>query len=97
MDNNQLEDFNIYCMKQLIERKNVLNCEVPKEEEMLEEKENDTANNEDKSEVKKLKLKESVFKRLSSLPKTYQTYHLAFKKKVIEEVNIIIINYIFIG
>ena len=99
MDNNQLEDFNLYCMKQLTEIKNISYYEEPKEEENAEEKEKNTANIEDKKEAKTLKLKESTSKRLSSLPKRYQTYTLDYKKQVIEEVNIyiIIINYILIG
>ena len=84
MDNNQLEDFKIYCMKQLTETKNISYYEEPKEEDIMEEKEKNAANNEDKTEAKKLKLKEST----SKLPKRYQTYILAYKKQVIEEVNI---------
>ena len=88
MDNNQLEDFNIYCMKQLTETKNISYYEEPKDEYIVEEKERSTANNIDKTEAKKLKLKESTSKRLRSLPKRYQTYTLDYKKQVIEEVNI---------
>ena len=33
-------------------------------------------------------LKESTSKRLRSLPKTYHTYTILFKKQVIEEVNL---------
>ena len=88
MDNNQLEDFNIYCMKQLTETKNISYYEEPKEEDIMEEKEKNATNNEDKTEAKNLKLKESTSKRLRSLPKRYQTYTLGYKKQVIEEVNI---------
>lgn len=89
MDNNQLEDFNIYCMKQLAETKNISYYEEPKEEEIVEEKEKNTDNNEDKIEAKKLKLKESTSKkRLRSLPKTYQTYSLDLKKQIVEEVSV---------
>ena len=88
MDNNQLEDFNIYCMKQLTETKNISYYEEPKEEDNMEEKEKNATNNEDKTEAKNLKLKESTSKRLRSLPKRYQTYTLGYKKQVIEEVNI---------
>ncbi len=88
MDNNQLEDFNIYYMKQLTEAKNISYYEEPKEEEIVEEKKKNTDNNEDKIEDKKLKSKESTSKRFSSLPKRYQTYTLDYKKQIIEEVNI---------
>ena len=88
MDNNQLEDFNIYCMKQLTETKNISYYEELKDEDIMEEKEKNAANNEDKTEAEKLKLKESTSKRLRSLPKRYQTYTLDYKKQVIEEVNI---------
>ena len=88
MDNNQLEDFNIYCMKQLTETKNISYYEELKDEDIMEEKEKNAANNEDKTEAEKLKLKESISKRLRSLLKRYQTYTLDYKKQVIEEVNI---------
>ena len=88
MDNNQLEDFNIYCMKQLTETKNISYYEEPKDEYIVEEKERSTANNVYKTEAEKLKLKESTSKRLRSLPKRYQTYTLDYKKQVIEKVNI---------
>ena len=88
MDNNQLEDFNIYCMKQWTETKNISYYEELKDEDIMEEKEKNAANNEDKTEAEKLKLKESTSKRLRSLLKRYQTYTLDYKKQVIEEVNI---------
>ncbi len=86
MDNNQLEDFNIYYMKQLTEAKNISYYEEPKEEEIVEEKKKNTDNNEDKIEEKNLKLKMSISKRLKSLPKEYETYPLDLKKQVVEEV-----------
>ena len=37
--------------------------------------------------TKKNKIKESTSKRLNSLPKTYKTYDLDYKKEIIKEVN----------
>jgi hypothetical protein len=74
-------------MKQLTETKNISYYEEPKDEYIVEEKERSTANNVDKTEAEKLKLKESTSKRLRS-PKRYQTYTLKYKKEIIEVVNI---------
>ena len=94
---NQLEEFNLYCLQQLNEAKNISDYEEePKEEEILEDKENYIVNKENKPNIKKIEIKKSTSKR--SLPKRYQTYTLDYKKKIIAEVNKnIIINYILIG
>ena len=91
MDHNQLEDFDKYNMKQLIQKENLSHYEVPKEEDIDKEKEKNTAKTLDKMESKELILKESASKRISSLPKRYQTYTLDYKKQVIEEVNILLL------
>ena len=93
MDHNQLEDFNKYNMKQLIQKENLSYYEVPKEEDIDKEKEKEknTAKTLDKIESKELILKESAPKRISSLPKRYQTYTLDYKKQIIEEVNILLL------
>jgi hypothetical protein len=95
MLNNQLKDFNNYYMKQLSQKENLSYYEEPKEEDIEKEKEKNTAKNLDKIEAKTLILKESASKRISSLPKRYQTYTLDYKKQVIEEVNILLLLIIF--
>lgn len=94
---NQLEEFNLYCLQQLNDAKNIsYYVEDPKEEEIIEEKENYMDNKENKPNIKKIRIRKSTSKR--SLPKRYQTYTLDYKKQVIAEVNKnIIINYILIG
>ena len=94
---NQLEEFNLYCLQQLNDTKNISYYEEhPKEEEIIEEKENYIDNKENKPNIKKIKIRKSTSKR--SLPKRYQTYTLDYKKQVIAEVNKnIIIKYILIG
>ena len=85
---NQIEEFSNYYLHQSKEDENELYCEYPNEEENnLDEQENNTIKNKEKNIAKEKKLKESTSKRLRSLPKTYQTYTILFKKQVIEEVN----------
>ena len=85
---NQIEEFNNYYLHQSKEDENELYYEYPNEEENnLDEQENNTIKNKEKNIAKEKKLKESTSKRLRSLPKTYQTYTILFKKQVIEEVN----------
>ena len=84
---SEIEGFNIYCLQELDEGKNQSYCEEPKEEEYIEEKENNIIRNEEEEIAKKIKIKESTSKRLNSLPKTYKTYDLDYKKEIIKEVN----------
>ena len=84
---NEIEGFNIYCLQELDEGKNQSYCEEPKEEEYIEEKEKNIIRDEKMEITKKNKIKESTSKRLNSLPKTYKTYDLEYKKEIIKEVN----------
>ena len=84
---NEVEGFNIYCLQELDEGKNHSYCEEPKEEEYIEEKEKNIIRDEKMEITKKNKIKESTSKRLNSLPKTYKTYDLDYKKEIIKEVN----------
>lgn len=85
----QIEDLNPSYFGQSKEDENESYYQDKKEEEQYsDEKDNIIINNEDKSSSKALKLKESTSKRLRSLPKTYRTYTILFKKQVIEEVNL---------
>ena len=84
---NEIEGFNIYCLQELDEGKNHSYCEEPKEEEYIEEKEKNIIRDEKMEITKKNKIKESTSKRLNSLPKTYKTYDLEYKKEIIKEVN----------
>ena len=84
---NEIEGFNKYCLQELNEGKSHSYCEEPKEEEYIEEKEYNIIRNEEKEITKKTKIKESTSKRLNSLPKTYKTYDLDYKKEIIKEVN----------
>ena len=85
----QIEDLNPSYFGQSKEDENESYYQEPKEEELFSnEKENNIINNEDKNSSKTLKIKESTSKRLRSLPKTYHTYTILFKKQVIEEVNL---------
>jgi hypothetical protein len=84
---NEIEGFNIYCLQELDEGKNHSYCEEPKEEEYIEEKEKNIIRDEKMEITKKNKIKESTSKRLNSLPKTYKTYDLDYKKEIIKEVN----------
>ena len=55
-----------------------------------EKPENNIINEEEPQKiVKKSKLRKTSSKRLHSSPKQYQTYKMDYKKKIIEEVNII--------
>ena len=84
---NEIEGFHIYCLQELDEGKNHSYCEEPKEEEYIEEKEKNIIRDEKMEITKKNKIKESTSKRLNSLPKTYKTYDLDYKKEIIKEVN----------
>jgi hypothetical protein len=84
---NEIEGFNIYCLQELDEGKNHSYYEEPKEEEYIEEKEKNVIRYEEKEITKKIKIKESTSKRLNSLPITYKTYDLDYKKEIIKEVN----------
>ena len=84
---SEIEGFNIYCLQELDEGKNHSYCEEPKEEEYIEEKEKNIIRDEKMEITKKNKIKESTSKRLNSLPKTYKTYDLDYKKEIIKEVN----------
>ena len=84
---SEIEGFNIYCLQELDEGKNQSYCEEPKEEEYIEEKEKNIIRDEKMEITKKNKIKESTSKRLNSLPKTYKTYDLDYKKEIIKEVN----------
>ena len=88
---NQIEEFNNYYIQQSKEEDNQIFFEEPKEEEYIEENNSNIINNEEKKNIdKSLKIKESTSKRLSSLPKKYQTYKMDYKKQLVEEVIILI-------
>lgn len=85
---SQFEEFDKYYINQLNETDNQIDYEEPKDEDIIEEKENNgIINFKETNNAKQLRLKESTTRRLHSLPKRYQTYTLDYKKQVIEEVN----------
>jgi hypothetical protein len=84
---NEMEGFSIYYSQEMDEGKNQSYWEEAKEKDYIEEKENNVIINEEKETKKKITIKDSTSKRLSSLPKTYKTYDLGYKKKIIKEVN----------
>ena len=74
---NQISESNNYFLKQI------------KEEEIYEEQQDNLINNEENNNImKKIRMRESTFKRLKSLPKKYQTYKMDYKKQLVEEVNV---------
>ena len=84
---NEMEGFSIYYFQEMDEGKNQSYWEETKEKDYIEEKENNVIINEEKETKKKIKIKDSTSKRLSSLPKTYKTYVIGYKKQIIKEVN----------
>ena len=91
---DQLEEFEMYYLLQKEEEKNICINLVEQNEELIneeKEKENKVINSEQEEIKKKNKLKESTSKRLSSLTKNYCTYKIDYKKKIVMEVNKLLI------
>lgn len=86
---NQIEEFDkYYYLAQINETENPPYDEEPKNEEIYEENvKNLIVKEEDIKDLKILKQNMSTSKRLSSLPKRYQTYTLEYKRQIIEQVN----------
>jgi len=81
---SQFEEFDKFYLLQSKEEENKIFFEE-KKEETYEENEKNLINDEKRNTtLKQLKLKESTFKRLNSLPKKYQTYKMDYKKQIIE-------------
>ena len=86
---NQISETNNYFLKQIKQEEDHLFFEEPKEEEIYEEQQDNVINSEEKNNImKKIRMRESTFKRLKSLPKKYQTYKMDYKKQLVEEVNV---------
>ncbi len=92
MHMSQFEEFNKYYLLQSKGEENKMLIEEKKEETYEENEKNNLINDEKRTtSLKQLKLRESAFKRLNSLPKKYQTYKIDYKKQIVEEVIINII------
>ena len=85
---NSNEEFNNYCLHQINDEESRIYFDESKLKVYSEERKNNIINNDDKNFEIKRKINKSTSKRLRSLPKTYHTYTILFKKQVIEEVNL---------
>ena len=87
---DQIEEFEKYYLLQEKEE-NCIILHEQNEELINEEKENKVINNEQEEIKKENKIKKSTSKRLSSLHKKYCTYKTDYKKKLVMEVNKLLI------
>lgn len=88
---SKFEEFNKYYLLQSKGEENKMFIEEKKEETYEENEKNLINDKKRTTSLEQLKLRESTFKRLNSLPKKYKTYKIDYKKQIVEEVIINII------